>query len=396
MGLGMGGTSDDTGTGGGGNEGPGLASSIASFFGNISAPDFSKFSVNPVVQQPQIAPMETRGSTQTGNAPASNVATGPFGVTYGQTTSQPFQGSPISVAPPQTAQAPMTMPELSPVSPYVSTPQIATPAPAPAAPSLAQATTSVTAPTVVTDNLAAQISAINNQLSYGPGVQIGTSPGQFGVPTSLGPEIEVASLPVAPPQSPQYGQPVDLGAPIDVASLNVFDAYQNQTAPDYTSIDAEIGQDTSTPTGTPSTSPSSNEDLVAGVSNTGGGGTESPLRPFQSTGTPQSDAVTQMANILYATNPAFADQMNNAFGTPASQAAASATQNLALNTSALSNLANFVSTQNVAVTPGVTPYVGLPAAAATGAPASTPVPDFGAVSYPTGSTSSGSSGSGTA
>jgi hypothetical protein len=78
----------------------------------------------------------------------------------------------------------------------------------------------------------------------------------------------------------------------------------------------------------------------------------------------------------------------------AQQAAASATKNLTLNTAALSNLANFLSTQNSAVTPGgITPYVGVPAGSGIGAPV---IPEFGGVSYPTGTASSGSSGSGTA
>jgi hypothetical protein len=78
----------------------------------------------------------------------------------------------------------------------------------------------------------------------------------------------------------------------------------------------------------------------------------------------------------------------------AQQAAASTTKNLTLNTAALSNLANFLSTQNSAVTPGgITPYVGVPAGSGIAAPV---IPEFGGVSYPTGTASSGSSGSGTA
>jgi len=207
-------------------------------------------------------------------------------------------------------------------------------------------------------------------LNYGPGQPIGYGPAasapQFGQAAPLGPEISVPTLSVA---QPEYGVAQNLGPAIDVASRGVYDAYLDAAYgqandPTGPSLDAEIGQDLSTsPDSTPSSPDStpSSPDYVASV-DTGGAG--DIFRPLETAGV-----------------------------SPAAQAAESATQGLALNTNALSNLANFISTQNVAVTPGVTPYVGVPA---TGTPAVAAAPEFGSVAYPTGSTSSGSSGSGTA
>jgi hypothetical protein len=161
---------------------------------------------------------------------------------------------------------------------------------------------------------------------------------------------------------PEYGVPQDLGPEIDVPSLDVFDP---NTTPD--DVVAEIGQVASSPS-TPSTAAPSApsmtgyEDLISGLD---GAGASEIFKPLTTAGT-----------------------------NPAAQAAQDATQALALNTGSLSNLANFISTQNAAVTPGTTPYVGLPQDA--GSPTAAAVPEFGGVSYPTGSTSSGSSGSGTA
>jgi hypothetical protein len=359
-GMGMADVGSASGMAGGGAEGAGeasqgpgyvgLGSSLASFFSNISAPDYSQFAINPVVQQPQVAPIETRGSTTTGNAPASNVSTGPFGPTYGQITSQDWQGSPISMAPSQTAQAP-TMPDLSPVSPYVSVSQqefAQAPVSMPGAPSFASL----------------------GDFGYS---NFGATPGQSSsfAQNSVGPALtDVTANNLA-----NADQAAAMIAAANLSNSPTFAQAQGPAAPSvpsFTGLDAEIGVAPSPSAPAPSapspSAPSSpSEDLVADLGtgmDSGGGGAEEIFRPLETAGV-----------------------------NPAAQAAESATQGLALNTNALSNLANFISTQNVAVTPGVTPYVGVPA---TGTPAAATAPEFGSVAYPTGSTSSGSSGSGTA